>query len=122
MLQFQAYSSIVSFSPSLGTPSKGGIQLDEILNGGSEVATNRQLLESNDHVFPALASVGAIGEDVAELRVCEFVQTTSGSDREVAPDIGTGTEVELLERAAGRLEACIRILGSDTDSDNMAFG
>jgi hypothetical protein len=41
-------------------------------------------------------SVLTISENVTELRIGKAVNTTSGTDGEVAPDIGTTPEVEIL--------------------------
>ena len=97
-------------------------ELDEVLDRRAEVAADRQLLEGDDHVLARLAAVRAVGKDVAELRVGELVQAARRADREVAPHVGARAEVELLEGAHRRLEAGVRVLGRDTDGDDVTLG
>lgn len=59
---------------------------------------------------------------MTELRVGELVESSCRSDGEVSPDVGARTEVELLQRSARRLEACVGVLGRDPDGDDVALG
>ena len=42
-------------------------ELNEVLDGRSEVATNAELFESDDHVLPTFATVFAVSKDVPKL-------------------------------------------------------
>src|SRR6202045_5322880 len=97
-------------------------ELDEILHCCPEVTMDAELLEGNDHVLPALSAVLAVCEYMPELRVCEFVHTTSGADGEIAPDICARTEVQFLQRTRRRLETCVGILRSDPDGHDVSLG
>lgn len=97
-------------------------ELDQVLDRRPEVATNAELLEGDDHVLPRLATILAVREDVTELRVREFVQTTGAVDGEVTPYVRARAEVELLERTRRRLEPCVGVLRGDTDGDDVTLG
>jgi hypothetical protein len=96
-------------------------QLDEVLDRGAEVSTDADLLQRDDHVLTALATVCTVREDVAELRVGKLVQTTGCADGEITPDVRVGPEVELLEGARRGLETGIRVLCCDANGDNVAL-
>ena len=66
---------------------RGFEKLDQIFDGGSEITTNAQFLQGNDHVLARSGSVLAVGENVTKLTVGETVDTTSSTDREVTPDV-----------------------------------
>jgi hypothetical protein len=96
-------------------------KLDKVLNGGSEITTNAQLLEGHDHVLPRSRTVLAISENVTELRVRETVNTTLRTDGEVTPDVGATPEVELVHDTVGRLETLTGILRGDSASGSVAL-
>ena len=67
-------------------------------------------------------AIFTVRKDVAKLRVCELVQTTSGTDGEVTADICAGTELEFLDGTRRRFEPSIGVFGGDTDSDDVTLG
>jgi hypothetical protein len=97
-------------------------KLNEVLDGGTEITTNTQFLEGDNHVLPRGRTVLTVGENVTELAVGETVNTTGSTDREVTPDVGGRTEVQLVHGTAGRLEALTRVLGGDTTGSGVALG
>ena len=62
----------------------------------------------------------APGEAVAKLRVGKLVEAAGGADGEVAPHVARRAEVELLHRAARRLEALVRVLRRDAAGNDVA--
>jgi hypothetical protein len=101
---------------------RGLEQLDEVLDSGSEITTNAQFLESDNHLLTRSLSVLTVGENVTELRIGETVNGWSGTDWEVTPDVCARSEVQLVHGTAGRLEALTRVLGGDTTGSGMALG
>ncbi|KAH3668228.1 hypothetical protein OGAPHI_001982 [Ogataea philodendri] len=71
-------------------------QLDQVLDGGSEVTPNTQFLQCNDHVSSRSLSVFTKGENVTELGVGKRVDGGLVTHREVTPNIGRRTEVQLV--------------------------
>ncbi len=65
-------------------------------------------------MLPRRSTVLAVGKDVAELGVRETVDSTSGADGEVTPDVGARPEVQIVHHTVGGLEALAGILGGDT--------
>ena len=96
-------------------------ELDEVLDGRAEVTTDREFLERDDHVLARLGTVRSVRKDVTELRIGKLVETTGRTDREVTPDVGARTEVELLESTHRRLESGVGVLGRDTDGDDVTL-
>ena len=96
-------------------------QLDDVLDGGAEVAAYAELLEREDHVFARDLARLAPREAVAELRVGELVQAAARRHAEVAPHVAIRAERQLGDRARRRLEALVRILARDARRDHVAF-
>jgi hypothetical protein len=96
-------------------------KLDEVLNRGSKVTTDAQLLQSHDHVLSRCRTILAVGEDVTELGVGEAVDTTLCTHREVTPHVGAGSEVQLVHSTTGWLETLTGVLGGDTASGGVAL-
>ncbi len=97
-------------------------EFDEVLDGGSEITTNADFFEGDDHILPTLVSISSVGEDMSELRIGEFVQATGTIDGEVAPNVGARSEVQFLKTTSRRLEPGIGIFGSDTDCYDVSLG
>lgn len=97
-------------------------QLDEVLDGRSELSPNRQFFERNDHRLSRFGSFHTVGKDMTELRIGILVQTTCRGDREVTPDIRVGSEVELGQVTRRRLETGIGILTRDSTGNDVALG
>ncbi len=97
-------------------------KLDEVLHGVAEITTDAQLLQCDHHVLPAFPSVSAIGKDVPELTVREFVQSAGSTHAEVTPHVCVGAEVEFLQGARRRLEPCVWVLCCDSDSNDVSLG
>lgn len=57
---------------------------------------------------------------MSELTVAELVHTAVRRHREVAPHIGRGAEVELVNHTARRLKFVVRVFCCDTHGDNVA--
>ncbi len=50
------------------------------------------------------------------------MDSSSALDRKVAPDLGRGPEEDLVDAAAGGLEAVVGVLGGDADGEDVAVG
>jgi hypothetical protein len=53
-------------------------ELDEVLRGGSELRSDRQLFQRKHHRSARVLAILSMGEDVTELRVCKLVEAASG--------------------------------------------
>ena len=96
-------------------------ELDQVLDGGAEVAADGELLEREHHVFARVLARLAPREAVAELGVGELVQTAARAHTEVAPDVAARPEVELGDGAAARLEALLGVLAGDARRYHVAL-
>ncbi|CAI6094402.1 unnamed protein product [Clonostachys chloroleuca] len=97
-------------------------KLDEIFDGGLEITTNAQFLESDNHVLARSSTVFTVGEDVTKLTVRVTVDSTLSTNGEVTPHVGTTPEVELMHHTIGRLETLTRIFRGDTAGGRVALG
>ncbi|GFZ47133.1 hypothetical protein JCM24511_04876 [Saitozyma sp. JCM 24511] len=97
-------------------------ELDEVLDRRAELSPDGEFLERDDHRLARLATLHAVGEDVTELRIGIFVQTTGGRHGKVTPDVRVGAEVELGEVTRRRLEPGVRVLTGDTTSNDVTLG
>lgn len=50
------------------------------------------------------------------------VNSSGRSNREVTPDVGVGSEVQLLDISARWLETFVRVLRRDSASDDVSLG
>mmetsp|Transcript_105102 Transcript_105102/g.206152 ORF Transcript_105102/g.206152 Transcript_105102/m.206152 type:complete len:332 (+) Transcript_105102:138-1133(+) len=94
-------------------------KFDKILDGSSDFSANFNLLQSQNKSLSGLFAVGSLCEQVSELRVSIFVDSTVGANTEISPDIGSGLEFDSFNGSRCRLESFIRVFGSDTGSNDM---
>mmetsp|Transcript_9802 Transcript_9802/g.14587 ORF Transcript_9802/g.14587 Transcript_9802/m.14587 type:complete len:503 (-) Transcript_9802:439-1947(-) len=94
-------------------------QLNEVLNGGTNLSTNFNLLQCQDKRATGMLTGGTLSKQVTELTISKLVNSSVGANAEVSPYIAGGLELHTLDGSRGRLETLIGILGSDTGSNHM---
>ncbi|KAH3686398.1 hypothetical protein WICPIJ_002577 [Wickerhamomyces pijperi] len=100
----------------------GGFQqLDQVLDGGLEVTSDGQFLQSDNHVLSGGLSVFTEGEDVTKLRIRERVDVTLVGNGEVTPDVGGGSEVQFVDGTTRWLETFTWIFRGDTTGGTVAL-
>mmetsp|Transcript_15166 Transcript_15166/g.24900 ORF Transcript_15166/g.24900 Transcript_15166/m.24900 type:complete len:200 (-) Transcript_15166:1591-2190(-) len=72
-------------------------QLHQIFNRVTDVTTDFHLLQCENQGLAGGLTVGSLGEQVTELRISEFVDTTIGTNREISPNIRGGLELDAFD-------------------------
>mmetsp|Transcript_15386 Transcript_15386/g.22719 ORF Transcript_15386/g.22719 Transcript_15386/m.22719 type:complete len:202 (-) Transcript_15386:1344-1949(-) len=94
-------------------------QLNEILNGGTNLSTNFNLLQCQDKRATGMLTGGTLSKQVTELAISKLVNSSVGAYAEVSPYITGGLELHALDSSRGGLETLIGILSSDTGSNHV---
>mmetsp|Transcript_76355 Transcript_76355/g.123458 ORF Transcript_76355/g.123458 Transcript_76355/m.123458 type:complete len:516 (-) Transcript_76355:1357-2904(-) len=88
-------------------------QVNQVVYWVPDVTNDVDVFQREEQRLPRLFAVGALGEDVPELRVCKLVNATFQPDAEVAPAVSRRLKPHAVDLAARWLEAFVRILRSD---------
>jgi hypothetical protein len=72
------------------------VQPHQVLDSCADLASHHHALESHHERLAGLLASGAVGEDVAKLRVGELVDAAVGANGEVPPHGGSGLERDAL--------------------------
>mmetsp|Transcript_14161 Transcript_14161/g.25956 ORF Transcript_14161/g.25956 Transcript_14161/m.25956 type:complete len:227 (-) Transcript_14161:900-1580(-) len=72
-------------------------ELNKVLDGGTDLSPDFDLLEGEDETLPSVLTGGTLGEKVSELRVRKLVNSSVGSDGEITPNIARRLELDALD-------------------------
>ena len=95
-------------------------QLEQILDRGADFSSNTKLTKRLHHVLSSNVSGGAPREQMAKLRIRVLMHTARTIHREIAPHVGSTTEIQLANGSRSGLESRIRILCRDSAGNHMA--
>mmetsp|Transcript_4902 Transcript_4902/g.10274 ORF Transcript_4902/g.10274 Transcript_4902/m.10274 type:complete len:268 (+) Transcript_4902:1593-2396(+) len=94
-------------------------QLDQILHRVPNVPPHFHLLQRQHQRLPCLLAIGALGEQVPELGIGEFVNAPVGADAEVSPHVGRGLELDAFDGSGGGFESLVGVFGRDARGDDV---
>mmetsp|Transcript_14219 Transcript_14219/g.26667 ORF Transcript_14219/g.26667 Transcript_14219/m.26667 type:complete len:294 (-) Transcript_14219:484-1365(-) len=97
-----------------------GLQkLHEIFNSGTDLPANFNLLQCQNKSLTGLLTCSSLGKKMTKLRICKFVDSTIRSNTEVAPAVRGRLKLDSFNGSRSWLESLIRILSSDTSSNDV---